>query len=674
MRAHELVVTARDAAGNADPTPARYAWTVTAAPVPELVACGQVLTRSTLVQNDLHDCQFNGLVIGAPNITVDLDGHSIDGVGLGAGIRNDGHDNVTIRNGRTVEFDYGVALNPNTTHNIVERMTVESQQEAGLALGLPPQPDPANPNPPEPFPSDAKVFDNVLRDNTVNASKLGIHLANGTARTLVTRTALAANPGDGIWLENAHDNRVTDNTIGRVQRPRHRARGRDRQHGRRQRARGQRRRHPRRRHHHRRRRHPVRAQHRRAQHARGERQPGARRHHRQRADRQHGHALHRGRRTARAGARQHPARQRPARATRAASTSRAQAATGSRTTTRPTPTAPGIALESLSFANVVIGNESSGNVGDGIYVGDEAPAGSGSVIEGNATHSNIGYGIVVTKPSHVIKGNSANDNGSWGIYASEGSNGQMNVDAGGNRAVGNNGPLDPLTLRPLQCHLVDCSGGDTPSSDPIAPETTLIETATGASSTFRFTGSDNASAVTFQCRLDDAAFGPCESPKTIIAGAGEHTFEVRAVDAAGNVDLTPATHTWTVEAQPGDRAPETAIDSGPDAITVATTATFTYSADEPGSSFECALDAGAFQPCALIGGPGDTVSLRRPRRRARTRSACAPPTPTATPTRRPPPARGGSRRRRSRPTSAAASSSPRARSCATTCSTARATA
>jgi hypothetical protein len=52
----------------------------------------------------------------------------------------------------------------------------------------------------------------------------------------------------------------------------------------------------------------------------------------------------------------------------------------------------------------------------------------------------------------------------------------------------------------------------------------------------------------FQCRLDGGAWSACTSGEqqyTTLA-AGAHTVEVRAVDAAGNTDATPAGWSWTV--------------------------------------------------------------------------------------------------------------------------------
>ena len=88
--------------------------------------------------------------------------------------------------------------------------------------------------------------------------------------------------------------------------------------------------------------------------------------------------------------------------------------------------------------------------------------------------------------------------------------------------------------------------------DKTAPATTLTGQPTnpsaGGPSTFTFTGSDNLSGVSrFECQLDDGDFAPCSSAKDYGAlPVGTHTFAVRAVDQAGNVDATPATFTWRI--------------------------------------------------------------------------------------------------------------------------------
>jgi hypothetical protein len=53
--------------------------------------------------------------------------------------------------------------------------------------------------------------------------------------------------------------------------------------------------------------------------------------------------------------------------------------------------------------------------------------------------------------------------------------------------------------------------------------------------------------VGFLCRLDGGAWSACTSPKSYTGlGAGSHTFEVRAVDAASNEDPVPASYTWEI--------------------------------------------------------------------------------------------------------------------------------
>ena len=85
--------------------------------------------------------------------------------------------------------------------------------------------------------------------------------------------------------------------------------------------------------------------------------------------------------------------------------------------------------------------------------------------------------------------------------------------------------------------------------DATRPNTTITEhpklSSNDSSPTFRFRSSEPRSR--FECRLDDGAWQACSSPKTYNGlGNGQHVFRVRARDAAGNVDGSPATWTWTI--------------------------------------------------------------------------------------------------------------------------------
>ena len=92
-------------------------------------------------------------------------------------------------------------------------------------------------------------------------------------------------------------------------------------------------------------------------------------------------------------------------------------------------------------------------------------------------------------------------------------------------------------------------------SDTTPPDTTITSNPSDPTSstdaTFEFTGTDDvtaAASLTFECKLDASAFAACTSPKTYSALAeGSHTFQVRAIDAASNVDPSPASFSWTVD-------------------------------------------------------------------------------------------------------------------------------
>jgi len=69
---------------------------------------------------------------------------------------------------------------------------------------------------------------------------------------------------------------------------------------------------------------------------------------------------------------------------------------------------------------------------------------------------------------------------------------------------------------------------------------------TGARSA-RFVLAASEPNARFECRLDAGAFVPCASPASYARLAlGPHSFAVRAVDAAGNVERFPTADTWRV--------------------------------------------------------------------------------------------------------------------------------
>jgi hypothetical protein len=81
-----------------------------------------------------------------------------------------------------------------------------------------------------------------------------------------------------------------------------------------------------------------------------------------------------------------------------------------------------------------------------------------------------------------------------------------------------------------------------PVANPVATITSRPKAkTTKAKATFAFTSSNPGS--TFQCSLDGAPFAACASPYTVKVKKGQHSFAVRALDAAGHVG-SPATASW----------------------------------------------------------------------------------------------------------------------------------
>jgi hypothetical protein len=148
--------------------------------------------------------------------------------------------------------------------------------------------------------------------------------------------------------------------------------------------------------------------------------------------------------------------------------------------------------------------------------------------------------------------------------------------------------------------------------DTTPPETQIDSgpsaTTTDHSPSFAFSSEPGA---TFECRIDAAPFAACASPKAYGSlPDGAHTFAVRAIDQAMNVDPTPASRSFTEITPPksssggqggnqagnGQILPDTKI--GKARISQAKSkATFKFTSDQPGSTFLCKLDGMPFRAC-----------------------------------------------------------------------------
>ena len=120
---------------------------------------------------------------------------------------------------------------------------------------------------------------------------------------------------------------------------------------------------------------------------------------------------------------------------------------------------------------------------------------------------------------------------------------------------------------------------------------TPADPSNSSSASFSFTS--DAAGSTFRCSLDGAAFAPCSSPELYSGlGNGEHDFQVKAFDPAGN-ESPVESYGWTIDTV----APIATITGSPTDPSNSSSASFSFSSNETGSTFGCSLDGSAFAPC-----------------------------------------------------------------------------
>jgi parallel beta-helix repeat protein len=192
------------------------------------LSCGDTITTDATLHHDLVNCPNNGIVIGADDVTLDLNYHRIDGDGIPAagcdpetefcdvGVLNDGHDGVTIVHGSVRQFLVGV-WGLGVSHNRILGISSSGNECCGLGFFRGTRSlvrnssgsHTAREGGPGMFliaSHDVRVLHNSFRDN----GHQGI-LVDDSTDNLIKGNLLAHNPNFGIILEGADRNRVRRN-------------------------------------------------------------------------------------------------------------------------------------------------------------------------------------------------------------------------------------------------------------------------------------------------------------------------------------------------------------------------------------------------------------------------------------------------------------------------------
>ncbi len=194
------------------------------------VSCGDTITADTTLDSDLVDCPNNGIVIGADRITLDLNGHTVDGNGklvkkcpknqpCDLGLVNDGHDGVTVRNGSVREFATGVFVG-RARQNRVLGIASSRNDFFGIVLAESARSlvrDSSGSNSPAPDGDGLGLFAShgirILNNSFRRNAQLGIHVVD-SHDNLINRNLFFRNADFGILMEGDR-NQVRGNSCVR---------------------------------------------------------------------------------------------------------------------------------------------------------------------------------------------------------------------------------------------------------------------------------------------------------------------------------------------------------------------------------------------------------------------------------------------------------------------------
>jgi parallel beta-helix repeat protein len=170
--------------------------------------CGDTITKDTKLDRDLRNCPTNGIVIGADGITLDLNGHVVDGdgelidpcppdVACDIGVDNSaGHRGVTIKNGSVREFAVGVLVLDAADNRLLGAATSHNTFSGVVIVGA----------------SGTLIDRNSASANGLDTDQAGISILN-SQRTEILRSSFARNGDIGLYLETFDDARIAQSTF-----------------------------------------------------------------------------------------------------------------------------------------------------------------------------------------------------------------------------------------------------------------------------------------------------------------------------------------------------------------------------------------------------------------------------------------------------------------------------
>jgi parallel beta-helix repeat protein len=173
------------------------------------VRCGDTITADTTLDADLLECPNNSIVIGADDIAIDLNGHTIAGdrdpfkpcpkdEPCDIGILNEGHDAVTIEGGTVRDFGLGVVVVRARGNRLRQLAAVENAFE-GIVI----------------FRSErTRVQGSSASRNGVGNSRPGIALAESD-NNRITGNTMSENGDLGLFMAASDDNLIRHNRARR---------------------------------------------------------------------------------------------------------------------------------------------------------------------------------------------------------------------------------------------------------------------------------------------------------------------------------------------------------------------------------------------------------------------------------------------------------------------------